>query len=293
MVIDWRRGYPKGERFIWSSPADLADDFGLKTEHSALIEKLRLSGYGSVDQFLEKNPALTDVGKLAIAAALIPCERYSGLFPPRAPRRDHWLEVFANMLHAGERNYLRNRVTVLTYNYDRSLEYYLWNVITTRLPEKSRALLRHLGHIPIIHVHGQLGRLGTIVDDGKGTIPYGSPVMSTPDAMRIAIREISVIHSVNPTTSAFVAARRALEEAERIYFLGFGYNATNLDRLQIFRKKWTAERRMKCIVRGTSLGLSAREWKNVCMNSLGEAMDPTPRYRQGIAAFLRNVVDVD
>jgi hypothetical protein len=294
IVIDPTRGYPKGQHYYWSKPDRLAEDFGLGTEYIAFVQKLRLSGYPSVDQFLEKNPVFTDVGRLAIAAALLPCESNSGLFPPRAPR-DHWFEVFANILNVGEQKYLRNRVTIITYNYDRSLENYLVNVMRARLPQNSRALRRHFEHIPIIHLHGRLGRLGTMVDDAKGTVPYGHGgfMRDAPAAIRIAMREISVIHTVNPTTDAFIAARKALEEAERIYFLGFGYNATNLDRLQIFRKRWTPERRARCIVRGTSKGPSVREWKNVCMSSLGEAMHPTPRHRGGIAAFLRNVVDVD
>lgn len=91
----------------------------------------------------------------------------------------------------------------------------------------------------------------------------------------------------------FIAARHALAEAEQIYFLGFGYNTTNLQRLGVFRTKWTAERREKCVVRGTSRGLSVREWHKTCAKSLNGAMLPTPRFQQGITSFLRNAVDAD
>lgn len=293
LVLDWERTRRR-ERVIWSTPAGLAEDLGLEREYAEFLRKLQMSGYPSVDQFLERNPAFTDVGKMAIAAALMPCERSARLFPPHAPRRDHWFEVFANMLHVGERNYLRNKVTILTYNYDRSLEQYLGHVMMARISEASSALGRHENHIPIIHLHGQLGGLGMIVDTARGIVPYGlGPLRETVDAMRIAMREISVVHNVNPATAAFKAARQALDEAERIYFLGFGYNPTNLDRLQIFRKRWTPEQRRKCIVRGTSLGLSKRDWQTTCARALGGAMQATPRYRQGIAAFLRNAVEVD
>ncbi len=111
--------------------------------------------------FLERSPEFTDIGTLAIAATLIPCESHSRLFPPNAPRRDHWYEVFANMLDVGERRYLRNRVTVITYNYDRSLEQYFASVMLNRLPARGSAVWRHYEHIPVLHLHGQLGEFGS------------------------------------------------------------------------------------------------------------------------------------
>jgi hypothetical protein len=291
IVIAPERGYPERERAFWRHPGQLARELGMEKQYRAFTEKLRLSAYASVDQFLEKNSAFTDVGRLAIAAALIPRERPPLLFPPLAPRRDHWFEVFANMLHVGDRKFLRNRVTIITYNYDRSLRNYLWNVMAARLPSTSSVRRKHFYHLPIIHLHGQLGMLGALVDAKHGTLPYGTPLDA--EAVQVAMREITVIHAANPTTHEFIAARQALREAERIYFLGFGYNPTNLDRLQVFRNSWSAKRKAKCIVRGTSVGLSERDWHATCANTLGGAMPLKPRYRQGITAFLRNVVDVD
>jgi hypothetical protein len=57
------------------------------------------------------------------------------------------------------------------------------------------------------------------------TVPYHDH--PSPEAIEIAASEISVIHTANPRTKTFIAAREALRQAHRIYFLGFGYNGTN------------------------------------------------------------------
>ncbi len=265
-------------------------ELGEQDAYGAFVKALRTSGYSSVDMFLERSPEFTDIGTLAIAATLIPCESHSRLFPPNAPRRDHWYEVFANMLDVGERRYLRNRVTVITYNYDRSLEQYFASVMLNRLPARGSAVWRHYEHIPVLHLHGQLGEFGSEISASRKSIPYGSDADA--ESVQIAAREIRVIHKAKPTTKAFIAAREALREAERIYFLGFGYNPTNVGRLQVFNKSWSAANRAKCTALGTSLGMSTREWEHTCRNVFNGNMQFRPRYRQGVTAFLRDVVEV-
>lgn len=282
---------PSQWRLSPRSMNDLARELGKQDVHTAFVKALQTSGYSSVDWFLEKNPRFTDIGTITIAATLIPCESDRHLFPPNAPRRDHWYEVFANMLDVGERKYLRNRVTIVTYNYDRSLEQYLARVMLNRLPNRGSTLWRHYEHIPVLHLHGQLGEFGSEISSSKKSIPYGSDADAK--AVQIAARGIRVIHEAKPTTKAFISARNALREAERIYFLGFGYNPANVTRLQVFNRSWSAARRAKCTVLGTSVGMSAREWEQTCRTAFNENMQLRPRFRQGITAFLRDVVEVN
>jgi hypothetical protein len=266
------------------------EKLGVRAKLTEFVRQLRTSGYSSVDQ-LEQRPEFTDVGTLAIAAVLLPRESHDNLFPPSAPRNDHWYETLAGLLSVGDDKYLQNRVTIVTFNYDRSLEEYLGSVILTRLARgRGTSLTRHFYHVPVIHVHGKLGKLGASLDAVKRTVPFNSSLSA--EAIAVAAREIRVIHQARPDTPEFFAARKALREAERVYFLGFGYNRLNVLRLGI-RRPWSAARHAKCLVRGTSLGISARDWVRACNVALSGNMPVKPRYRQSVSTFLSNVVEVD
>ncbi len=285
-VIDATRGMPARDKFYRSGDVGkVLATLDIRENYHEFQRALVTSGYMSVDQFLEKNTGYTAIGTLAIALALVPCEQPAKLFPPGAPPNDHWYEVLVEMLEVGDPKYLRNRVTFVTYNYDRSLEAYLWNVIRNRLRGARRDMLaRHLKHTPILHLHGQLGTLESM--------PYGWGQKMLAGDIQAAAKGIKVIHQVSPRTAAFVAARKALLAAQRIYFLGFGYNQTNLTRLQVFSREWSAIRRKECIVRGTSINMSDRQWRRAC-TALNGNMSATPRYRKSVKSFLYDCVDVD
>lgn len=70
------------------------------------------SGMWSIDAFLAHRDEFTEPGKLAIAAVIADCERKAK--PPR-PRP---IEAFR-----------QNRLSIITFNYDRSLEFFLRDAI--------------------------------------------------------------------------------------------------------------------------------------------------------------------
>lgn len=282
LVIDPLRKVPVRDRVVRrAAHSSVIESLGLDDKYQVFVRALRSSGYSSVDQFLEKNSGFTDIGTLAIALALVPCEQPARLIPPAAPLKDHWYEVLVEMLEVGTPRYLRNRVTVVTYNYDRSLEAYLSLVIRNRLRgARSETVEKHVSHIPVIHLHGQLGDLRTR--------PYSDEL----DQIQLAAAGIKVIHAVNPRTPEFRAAHAALSGAKRIYFLGFGYNETNLTRLKVFNEEWPGGLVEDiCIVRGTSLNMSEKQWVRACDLTKGN-MPYAPRYRQRVTVFLRDSVDV-
>ena len=84
------------------------------------VTTLRHSGYTSVDWFLEDRTEFISVGKAAIAAALIPLEQSERLFPPHAPVA-HWYESLLNTLDTPQGAFAENQLSIITFNYDRSL----------------------------------------------------------------------------------------------------------------------------------------------------------------------------
>lgn len=86
---------------------------------------LSKSGQPSVDAFLEHRPEFVRLGKTAIAQALIPCESLETLFDKT---RDsvNWYQHLSDLMDTSLHGFRKNEVSVLTFNYDRSLEAYFF-----------------------------------------------------------------------------------------------------------------------------------------------------------------------
>ena len=83
---------------------------------------LQNSAAPSVDLFLENRKDFEEIGKLAIAATLIPYEDYKAFLPTNKPR---WYETLFHLMVEGGR-FEDNKLSVITFNYDRSLEAFLF-----------------------------------------------------------------------------------------------------------------------------------------------------------------------
>ena len=105
---------------------------------------------------MEHRPEYLDVGKALIAAELIVCERETALF-----RRDgkSWYEYLFNELSTNFCDFEKNQLSILTFNYDRSLEHYLLTSLQNSYDKSIEECAEKLSKIPIIHLHGDLGAL--------------------------------------------------------------------------------------------------------------------------------------
>jgi hypothetical protein len=188
--------------------------------------QLRYSGLRSVDQFLEHQPQWIAVGKHAIAAALLPRERGDTLFRTDA-RTANWLKLMYGRLAAPIDVFRNNRLTIITYNYDRCVEEFLFTALanTYGLSPLDAGVLSEA--IPVIHLHGTLGALrGT-----TATVPYGAD--PAPLCVAHCADNIRIIHEPIDDDPVFRRAHEALRAADVVAFLGFGYHPVNLARLKL------------------------------------------------------------
>jgi hypothetical protein len=186
-------------------------------------DALRQSGRKSVDSFLEHRPEFIPIGKAATACMLLPCENTERLF---SRNQSNWYEYLFNKLNAKFDNFEQNTIAIITFNYDRSLEQYLLTAMQNSYGRKADECAKKLAEIPIIHLHGQLGTLSDY--DGK-KIAFGAAIDA--QAVRRAAAGIQIIHEDIKDKPQFQTAHQILSQAERICFLGFGYDQTNLERL--------------------------------------------------------------
>ncbi len=89
--------------------------------------QLEQSGQQSVDAFLETHPDLVEYGKRVIASALIPYEQEDTLFrrPNSSAVGPRWYQLLLAELGDSFDTFAQNQLSVLTFNYDRSLEHFL------------------------------------------------------------------------------------------------------------------------------------------------------------------------
>src|SRR5205823_5571052 len=102
----------------------------------------------------------------------------------------------------------RSQLRIVTFNYDRSLEHFLFNAIghTHNLDEGSTAEI--IGKLPIVHVYGQLGNLpwqGMV--NGRVRSYSGQTVSST---VRTARDQIHLVTEGEQAKARLVLARQWL-----------------------------------------------------------------------------------
>lgn len=194
-------------------------DFVRAFEHSA---------QPSIDLFLENRPDFQELGKIVIAQQLISCELEEQL--RRLSHEEHWYEYLWRRLSGPRTTFPNNKLSIITFNYDRSLEHFLFLALKNSFNLSDDHCGTLLQKLEIVHVHGQLGELPYLNAAGVGR-PYQNSISS--DILTNAAKAIKIVHEGADDSPEFIRARELIREAERVYFLGFGYHETNVKRLGI------------------------------------------------------------
>lgn len=196
-------------------------------ESHRLVEKFRssfkLSHMYSIDAFLERNQQFLEIGKAAIAYSLLGCQNIKSLFS-----EGEWYQYLFNRLATPTLDELEsNNLTIVTFNYDVSLERYLrvaiQNLYNTEELSYQAASEIQKRCIPIVHLYGSLSEMEEYVVDRTVEIIHRSAqnIKILGESERLGeSREFGVAHS-------------KIRTAKKIVFAGFGFDATNVGRLQI------------------------------------------------------------
>ena len=189
----------------------------------------------SIDAFVQDREDFIEIGKATIAASLIPYEHKSDLM-----KRDfemhmdlqgkRWYEYLLNLL--GTRaEFQKNNLSIITFNYDRSLEFFLFNAIKPRFHLNDQGAAEFIESIPIMHIYGQLGKPNFVEANGRD---YDSQV--TAESLDKSIKEIYLIHENQDEARIFAEADEAytmIQNAHLLIFMGFGYHEKNIERLRL------------------------------------------------------------
>ena len=207
------------------------------------LTKLSRSDPSSIDAFLETNREDGALGRYLIARQLKQQEIVDRLFPPHDA--GWYRHLFDQLLVDGLPRFDRNALSIVTFNYDRSLEAYFHTRLQAGFELGEAEASGVLNQLPIMHVHGVLGEFPEH--------PYRTSTDS--DELLAISRKIQIIHELHDPESDFCNdlfrhAHDKLVAAERIYFLGFGFHRDNLRRFQFFTPDNTAGK----LLRATTWG---------------------------------------
>ncbi len=235
-----------------------------------------LPGALSIDNVLDAHSSDQDLvycGKLAICKAILSAERTSKLF---GERRIHeatifqkvagtYLIPFFQMLTEGVRKEsiaeAFENLSVITFNYDRSLERFLPEALATYYGIDDRAAAELAGSLNIIHPYGSVG---TLCGSKGPIISFGSEradIASASERIRIFSEGIDDEDLNSRIYQAYFCA-------ETLVFLGFAFHPINL---QLLCAPGSAQTKRAI---GTAFGLaeparSAAE--DMVMHSLGKS----------------------
>jgi hypothetical protein len=134
--------------------------YKIKMNQIKELQELRVallnSDYPTIDAFLRENEKHAVAGKTMIVYSLLKKENIN--MCKRDTIQDHWYRNLIDDICSGcdePRDILNNKLTIITYNYDISLDYYIYQGISesSRFREVSKQFINGL---TIKHVYGKL-----------------------------------------------------------------------------------------------------------------------------------------
>jgi len=113
----------------------------------------------TIDKFMRINPEFNVIGKQLIAASLFPKEDSTLL---NKIEKDNWYLSFADLIDLSFDNITKNKMNIITFNYDRSLEEFLFRSLfyLHSMKKKKEDCRDKINKLSIIHTYGYLAPLG-------------------------------------------------------------------------------------------------------------------------------------
>jgi len=227
-------GYPSGPELVGNMLGLQADVVKIIEAHGytqkqwgPFQDALKKSAQSSIDAFLERRSDMRELGKLLIASYILRCENEG----PFYNTEDHWYPMLVDKLDDPFDNLDFSNTTIVTFNYDRSLEQFLFQCLCNRHNKGADEVARLLSRLRIIHVYGHVGPLDWQVTGGRTYSPE-----LIPSEVRIAAEGIKIISEGRDDSAELTEARELISGAKTMIYLGMAYHPDNMRRLGLLRQ---------------------------------------------------------
>lgn len=189
-----------------------------------------------IDEFLslDDNRDLLDWGKLAIVCSMVKFENESKFREESQDRDSDWYTTLWRMLYRNlpsdeKHNIFGYALSVITFNYDRSFEHFLFDSMWNTFRKQRKELTISLNNMKIHHVYGKLINLPW--QDTNAYNAYGT--IDNEFQINRCANNIDVMFESRFENPRIIRAQEAITHAKRIFFLGFGFDDFNLKILGI------------------------------------------------------------
>ena len=241
----------------------------LRKDFEKLISTFRYSSTKSIDLFLSRNKQFYEIGKRIITYLIANFEINSKFREDIEYPQFDWYMYLYDLLTDKisktenlEALFKQNKVSFITFNYDRSLEHFLYqslfnSFITER--DKIKSLMKI---IKITHVYGKIAYLPW--EDEYPLLEYGSPDFF--GQLEDFEKNIHIIFEERKDN--IDQAKQLISDAQKIFFLGFGYADENLQALDFNRLIHQGSK-----IYGTGLGLTESERRKIESKLRGKKLE--------------------
>jgi hypothetical protein len=216
-----------------------------------LSKQLKKTTCISIDKYLNINKQYIKIGTNAIASEIYKREAKAQLpfFGSNKNGSDWYSYLYSKLIekvHEKE-DFLKLHelnIAFISFNYDRSLEHFFFENLYGLVENSGitrQQLAESFNQIPFIHVYGSLGKLpwqANIFSDASFEVgknfeyvkfgKSGIPPFNLTDNL-----EISLIYEDRKEKPEISKAHELIKNADRILFLGFGYDEKNLEVLDL------------------------------------------------------------
>ncbi len=197
----------------------------------------------SIDDFIDSFPSMphiSQVGKLAIASAILDAEKRSRLFVNPSNNynvfseqaiSNSWYPFLIRILASGvkstEVDRIFENVSFTSFNYDRCIEQFLTYALAGRFNLTLAQAEKICNLKPVLHPYGCLGILG--VPTHSGGLLYGT---TNVDLKSAAENLKTYTEQIDPRQHELQSIQTAVAEAHTIIFIGFAFHEQNMNLLR-------------------------------------------------------------
>lgn len=222
----------------------------------------------SIDSFLDHHadkPELVTVGKLAISCSILEAEKASrlrhkdqGMAPTLSKAKGTWYPAFLNLIGSAAKatkiEDIFDSITIVCFNYDRCIEQYLTYALRAKFLCSEADANRIVGRLKIFHPYGTVGSLPGLHGSSK-IIPFGANGSAA--MVRDAANGIRIFTEQWEDKAALGQIHEAIQGADALVFLGFGFIFQNMELLRISNNCRASD------VFYTAMGVSQSDRKHV------------------------------
>jgi hypothetical protein len=241
-------GYPSGDQLVQQivglTNLDAQNSLAVDPQHCRTFQTELKRSHLSIDAFLNNRSEFLEVGKRAIAHCLC----YWESSDPLNYERD-WYTLLAKRIAPTFDDVFDNKLTIITFNYDRSLEQFLFNWFRSSFGVNDNQAAEAVASISFEHIYGRLSRLpwqSKRDRDPPDEREYGD---CDKHKVRQAAEGIKLIYEQRQQHPLFQEVLdKSLRTAESVFILGFGFINENM--------QWIKGASGRGAVRATCFGLT-------------------------------------